>query len=271
MKTMKKMMTLLAVVGLVLALAPAASQASTIYYESFTESAYPTAFLGSTPDSGGGVWTIKQNTSADQIVTGSIVTTGTEALTATGGKLDLDYGSDTRTRSTLTAGLGDDGTTKYASFLIDITNPGAVAGGFDGLEFHDSGGLTFRIGWLGGDYGVHGATVDTGSGVMSAGLNFVVAEFNFGAGNNDTVDLYFNPTAGELAAGTFSAQLATADYSFDIFEIVQYNDGLMNGYIDEIRVGDELSDVAVVPEPATMSLLAIGGLGVLLKRRRRRA
>ena len=250
MKTMKKMMTLLAVVGLVLALAPAAS-AATLFYESFTESSYPTAFLGSAPDSGGGVWTNRQNISLDQIVTGSINTTGTQAKTAIGGKLDFSASTDNRTRSTLTAGLGADNTTKYASFLIDITNPGAVAGGFDGLEFKDSGGTIFRIGWLGNVYGVHNSLgAVSGSGVMSAGLNFVVAEFNFGAGNNDTVDLYFNPTALELADGTFSARLATADYSFDDFDIAQYNDGLMDGYIDEIRVGDELSDVAYLPPPA---------------------
>ena len=75
MKTMRKMITLLAVAGLVFALAPAASAAQ-LYYESFTESAYPTAFLGSTPDSGGGVWTSAQGASADQIVAGSIDTTG---------------------------------------------------------------------------------------------------------------------------------------------------------------------------------------------------
>ena len=34
---------------------------------------------------------------------------------------------------------------------------------------------------------------------------------------------------------------------------------------------DAAEAAKVVPEPATMSLLAIGGLGVLLKRRRRRA
>ena len=264
----KHLMSFAAVaVSAVLASGQVAS-AATLYYESFTESSYPTAFLGSTPDSGGGVWTISQNSSTDQIVSSSIDTTGTQALTATGGKLDFSASTDNRTRSTLTAGLGADGTTKYASFLIDIDDDGGTAG-FDGLEFKNSGSTIFRIGWLSDSYGVHNATVATGSGVMSAGLNFVVAEFNFGAGNSDTVDLYFNPTVAALSAGTSSAQLATADYSFDIFEITQYHNGELGGFIDEIRVGDDLADVALIPEPSTFAITALGLFLGLVGRRRR--
>jgi len=244
------------------------ASAATLYYESFTESSYPTDFLGSAPDSGGGDWTSAQNNSLDQIVDGSIDTTGTQALTATGGKLDFSASTDNRTRSTLSAGVGANGTTKYASFLIDIDDDGGT-GGFDGLEFKDSGGTIFRIGWLGNVYGVHNSLgAVSGSGVMSAGLNFVVAEFNFGAGNSDTVDLYFNPTAAALSAGTSSAQLATADYSFDIFEIVQYHTDPLDGFIDEIRVGDTLADVALIPEPTSFVLAALGLLGLIGRRRR---
>ena len=40
-------------------------------------------------------------------------------------------------------------------------------------------------------------------------------------------------------------------------------------FIDEIRIGDTFSDVTVVPEPVSASLIGIGGLALLNQRRRR--
>ncbi len=41
------------------------------------------------------------------------------------------------------------------------------------------------------------------------------------------------------------------------------------GRIDEFRVGDTWEDVTGIPEPATMVLLGLGGIGVLLRRRKK--
>jgi hypothetical protein len=38
-------------------------------------------------------------------------------------------------------------------------------------------------------------------------------------------------------------------------------------FVDEIRVGTTFSDVTPIPEPVTMSLLALGGLALLRRRR----
>jgi len=37
--------------------------------------------------------------------------------------------------------------------------------------------------------------------------------------------------------------------------------------VDEIRIGTTWGDMLIVPEPSSLSLLAVGGLALLLRRR----
>ncbi len=114
---------------------------------------------------------------------------------------------------------------------------------------------------------MHGATVASGDGDLDSGLNFVVIGFHFGAGDTDTVDLYFNPSAADLAGGTTSATLNPGDYSLSNIKIANFISS--GGFIDEIRVGNDLADVAVIPEPSSFALAAFGLLGLVGTRRRR--
>jgi len=68
----------------------------------------------------------------------------------------------------------------------------------------------------------------------------------------------FGATASMVYSGEFTPAGSTMTLTFD--DADGSNDGLYTGLT-----------LHTIPEPATMSLLAIGGLGVLLKRRRRRA
>jgi len=53
------------------------------------------------------------------------------------------------------------------------------------------------------------------------------------------------------------------------FRIALGDDGDNESSASAFVQGIKLDGVTVVPEPATMGLLAIGGVGVLLRRRRR--
>jgi len=87
-----------------------------------------------------------------------------------------------------------------------------------------------------------------------------VGEIQFGASDSDTLLSAINPTS--------SAQLTTAqgpgNFSFDRLQF----EGLGDAQFDEFRVGTTFADVASVPEPASLGLLAVGGVALLARRRR---
>lgn len=250
--------------------------AAQLYYESFTEDSLPTGFLGTTPDNGGD-WVASQNTPNDQIVAGSLDATGTLALPTAGGKVQFNQDDNTRGTSVLTGGgVGADNTTVYASFLIDLAGSAAS---FTGLEFRIGSGNTnagrpVRIGAYSNDFIVG---TDGGSGSVSFSesdasdiAHFIVLQFNFVAGD-DTVDVFIDPTLAALQANTSDGQLTDRDFAFDRIGLANFNNNPTFGFVDEIRIGTTLADVAdvaVIPEPASLGLLGFGGL-VMLGRRRR--
>ncbi|MHB1767647.1 MAG: PEP-CTERM sorting domain-containing protein [Phycisphaerae bacterium] len=86
------------------------------------------------------------------------------------------------------------------------------------------------------------------------------------SGGNDTLSLWVDPNPGAvpnespLITDTL-AQVGTVS-GFQL-------DSGGSSLFDELRVGTSYADVTPVPDPATVGLFAIGGLGLLLLRRRR--
>ena len=102
----------------------------------------------------------------------------------------------------------------------------------------------------------------------------IVAKKTAGAGTDTGyIIVYANNSTvpkDEPAAGWTSKTFDDSD-AVAKFEVSTDGNGCPANYsaFDEVRVGESWSDVTVVPEPATMALMGLGGLGVLLRRRRR--
>jgi len=78
--------------------------------------------------------------------------------------------------------------------------------------------------------------------------------------------MWLNPDLGsEPAVGTAAFDGMVGRIPFDRIRIAGSGDGVVN--YDELRVGD--SFLAVVPEPASLSLLGLGGLALTILRRRK--
>ena len=275
---------------LVALLAAQPVQAALLYYESFSESSYPVEYDETTPDLGG-IWeggptppdaggTFNPN---DEIVSGSLDSTGTLALPPSGGKLHVLGRDRARGLSTMDSSTGADGTTTYASLLIDLGDPGAGAEAFTGVEIWNGvlapNVATNRSVKIGFDGGVYAVRTNTGTGdvALDAGLNLVVLKFNYITGE-DTVDVFVNPTWDDLVSNTFRGQLTDGNFAFDRFGLSNFNQVVggpnptegTTGFADEIRVGTTLADVVLapaisaVPEPSTLALLLVAGFVAML-------
>ncbi|HEY0857649.1 MAG TPA: PEP-CTERM sorting domain-containing protein [Albitalea sp.] len=202
-------------------------------------------------------------------------------------------------------GLGREGVARtiYQSFLIDFGTQGTDTPtdfGKRGYEMWSGGvGDSFLAVDLSLNHfaGVNALTlgVTTASGTQSmfvsggglsldalAGVHLVVLRFDFDPVAPDVVTLYLDPVDSIEANYLPAASLAVAASDLHITHhgaITQFTfsgAGHLPGAFDELRWGDTFADVTPfvtpqIPEPSTVSLLALGLAGIVLLRRRRGA
>jgi MYXO-CTERM domain-containing protein len=187
-------------------------------------------------------------------------------------------GQATRTLGT-TMNLGTNGLNFYSSALVQRS---AVAGETDSVNFFSGGNLRWYYGI--DSTGHFSVAVDPGNASQRATSTATAASnttyllvarirTNTGPGGNDEVFLkVFAPT------DTVSEPLTDADWdltsngnsgvTLSTVRLDFANASGQTNQFDEFRAGTSFADVAGVPEPGALSLVALGGLPMLRRRRR---
>jgi hypothetical protein len=249
------------------------AQAQLLYYEGFnyTSGSSLTAQNGGT--GWGGAWTA--NGSGETISTPGFTYTdgsGNVLLTSPGdGIANFVSGNNGNFRALGTT-LGTAGSTVYISFLDQVSSstlPYAGLSLFNGTstenEFLGQPGGPTTFGFAG--------TVSGQSSTPVTDLSLLVYEINF-SGTGETVSLFVDPTLGVQPATADATGTSGTAFTFDTIRIQSGGltaDGPAG--ISELRIGDTFSDVtpfSPVPEPTTMALSILGGLGAVHVIRRRR-
>ncbi|MFK7911230.1 MAG: PEP-CTERM sorting domain-containing protein [Akkermansiaceae bacterium] len=191
-----------------------------------------------------------------------------------GGNLTASLSTSTIDLSTISAGE-----TIWAGVIFDYK----TGGGTHSLSF--GGGSVSGLGFLinaAGDVSVSasnngGATSTNDTGVDATdGTYFLLLRATKGTGTsptNSVVDFWFNPTDASSVGALGSADWTTgADSKWGRDSQTMSGISGLNssgGSMDEIRLGNDLVDVVgVVPEPSTTTLLGLGGLALILRRRK---
>jgi hypothetical protein len=264
----------------ILALTPALASAAVIVdFNGYANAAFlsgqntniSTGLAAGTWSAGGSPKTV---TTADLTSTYAIAQTGTATVL----KAAVNSSSTSAATATIASPLNG---TVYFSFLTQWNDSTARSG----LTFNTTGAdaaAGLNLVTVANDtstalrlrnVGVNLATFDMANATDFTATNFYVGEIVF-SGSNATFNVWVNPDlSGGVLPGAPSLTVSSVPMgstSLNSIGVFSYSGTANTGTLDNVRLGNALGDVAVVPEPSTLSFLVVGLFctGVLLRRQR---
>ena len=244
-------------------------------------------------DTGASWGAINNNSGVLKTITSPGLTfTSTGYTDGTGNKLTLDANSTNATQN-IGRPLGgqtiDTGTT-YFSFLMSKNTDTTRTCNFG---FFNGTTERFSVGQIGATAGTSNGTIallmnnsnpaglivnTTNPVTMGVGTtHLILGRIDWNASGNETVSIWVDLPDVSTEPSLASAYLTTSGFELTAITNVRPFTGNTSGALtgvsanfDEVRVGDTwTSVVAPVPEPTSIALACVGGLGLLLAARRR--